>query len=151
MRAPYWIVLASSFLLTSHALAKDGVAIDLPDRRVAVLAVGDLEPASIGSYSVTIFKNRALTDFVAGAVFSRNGSFLQDNGRPRAKLADINADGIKELIVSKLTAGSGNYLEVDALSIDARGVRLVARIQTDTRHDVIAELRAACKRELCSN
>ena len=150
MKVPYWIILAaSSGLLASPAMAKDGAAIDLPDQRVAVLSAGDLELASIGSYSVAVFKDRSLMDFETGAVFSRNGSFLQDDGQPRVKFADITGDGIAELIVSKLTAGSGNYLEVDALRIDSRGVRLVARVQTMTDHDEIAELKAACRRDRC--
>ncbi len=41
----------------STAIAKNGVAIPLPDKRVAVLSEGDLESASVGTYSVAIFKN----------------------------------------------------------------------------------------------
>jgi hypothetical protein len=149
-RLPAFVIAVSACLLAGIVVAKDGVTVTLPDQRVAVIAVGDLESASIGSYSVTIYKDRSLLDFQAGAVFVRNGSLFQDNGKPRVKFADVTGDGVKELIVSILTAGSGNYLQVDALSIDARGVRLLTRIQTDSRHDVITELKAACKRGQCS-
>ncbi|MBC8729593.1 MULTISPECIES: PliI family lysozyme inhibitor of I-type lysozyme [Paraburkholderia] len=40
-------------------------------------------------------------------------------------------------------AASGNFLEVDALRIGLHTVRLLARVDTDTRHDVVATLRAA--------
>jgi hypothetical protein len=149
MQASYWLAIATSacavMLLPAPALARDGVAITLPDKRVAVVSEGDLEPASIGSYSIAVFKDRDLVDFVAGAVFSRDGSLFQDNGQPRVEFADITGDGTKDLILSKLTAGSGNHLEVDALRIGSHSVKLLARVQTDTKHDVAAALRAACK------
>jgi hypothetical protein len=154
MKIPYCLVLAASagaaLLATAPAMAKHGVIITLPDRRVAVLSEGDLEGASIGSYSVAVFKDRSLINFEAGAVFSRDGSIFENNGRPRVKFADIAGDGTQELIVSKLTAGSGNYLEVDALRIDPHGVSLLVRIKTDTKHDEVAELKAACQRRSCT-
>src|SRR6516164_3546261 len=114
MKILYCLVLAASagaaLLATAPAMAKHGVIITLPDRRVAVLSEGDLEGASIGSYSVAVFKDRSLINFEAGAVCSRDGSIFENNGRPRVKFADIAGDGTQELIVSKLTAGSGNYL-----------------------------------------
>jgi hypothetical protein len=135
-------------LLPTAVLARDGVAITLPDKRVAVLSEGDLESGSIGSYSIAVFNAPDLMDFVAGAVFSRDGSLFQNSGKPRAEFADITGDGTEDLIVSKLTAGSGNHLEVDALRIGAHSVKLLARVQSDTKHDVVAALRAAYKRGL---
>ncbi|KGW59992.1 PliI family lysozyme inhibitor of I-type lysozyme [Burkholderia pseudomallei] len=133
-------------LLAIPVQARDGVVVNLPDKRVAVLSEGDREPASIGSYSIAVFKDKDLIDFVAGAVFSRDGSFFQDNGKPRVRFADVTGDGIKDLIVSKLTAGSGNYLEVDALRIDSNSIRLLVRVETDTQHDEVVVLRSAYKR-----
>ncbi len=67
------------------AMAKDGVAIALPDQRVAVLSEGDLEAASMGSYSVAVFKDAQLLHFDAGAVFSRNGTIFRDDDKLRVK------------------------------------------------------------------
>ncbi|WP_342335414.1 PliI family lysozyme inhibitor of I-type lysozyme [Burkholderia pseudomallei] len=145
-RLAFVIPACATMLLSVPALGRDGVAINLPDKRVAVLSEGDLEPASGGSYSIAVFKDRDLVDFLAGAVFSRDGSFFQDNGKPRAEFADITGDGTKDLILSKLTAGSGNYLEADALRIEAHSVKLLVRVQTDTNHNVVAALKAAYKR-----
>jgi len=141
---------ASIALAGQPVMAKDGVALALPDQRVAVLSEGDLEAASMGSYTVAVFKDAQLLDFDAGAVFSRNGTIFRDDGKLRVKFADITGDGNQALIVSKLTAGSGNYLEVDALRIEAGSVRLLTRIQTDTHHDEIVELKAACRRGACA-
>ena len=133
-------------ILSNLAIAKDGVFISLPDKRVAVLSEGDLERNSIGSYSVVVFKDAALIDFEAGVVFSRDGTIFQDNGKPRVKFADITGDGTKELIISKLTAGSGNYLEVDVLRINAHSIRLLIRLNLNTKDDEIAMLKMACQR-----
>ncbi|MGN5478028.1 PliI family lysozyme inhibitor of I-type lysozyme [Cupriavidus basilensis] len=97
-----------------------------------------------------MFKDAQLLQFDAGAVFSRNGTIFRDDGKLRVKFADITGDGTQALVISKLTAGSGKYLEVDALRIDAGSVRLLTRVQTDTHHDEIAELKAACRRGACS-
>ncbi|MDC9595597.1 PliI family lysozyme inhibitor of I-type lysozyme [Xenorhabdus anantnagensis] len=138
-----------TLLLSAPAGAREGKLINLPDKRFAVLSTGDLESASIGSYSIAIFKDKDLTDFVTGAVFKRDGSVLEDNGNPRITFADINGDGSKELIVSKLTAGSGNYLEVDALKITPKNIKLLTRIHINGNNDPIKSLRTICKREAC--
>ncbi|PHM29247.1 PliI family lysozyme inhibitor of I-type lysozyme [Xenorhabdus budapestensis] len=138
-------------LFLSHTtFAKDGTLINLPDKKFAVISVGDLESASIGSYSIAVFKDQKLTDFSTGAIFSRDGSLFEDNGKPRVMFADIDDDGAKELIVSKLTAGSGNYLEVDALKITDKNVKLLTRINTDSKNDLIKLLRTHCKKEQCT-
>ncbi|AYA39962.1 PliI family lysozyme inhibitor of I-type lysozyme [Xenorhabdus nematophila] len=135
--------------LSTQAIAKDGTLINLPDKRFAVLSVGDLESASIGSYSIAVFKDKDLTEFETGRVFARDGSVFDDSNKPRIVFADINNDGSKELVVSKLSAGSGNYLEVDALQITDKNVKLLARINIKGKNDPVKSLRALCKREQC--
>ncbi|MDC9606848.1 PliI family lysozyme inhibitor of I-type lysozyme [Xenorhabdus griffiniae] len=138
-----------TLMLSTPASAREGKLIKLPDNRFAVLSEGDLENASIGSYSIAIFKDKDLTDFETGGVFERDGSVFGDNGTPRIKFADIDGDGTNELIVSKLTAGSGNYLEVDALKITKRNVTLLTRVYINGNNDPIKPLRATCKRGTC--
>lgn len=150
MKLRTWLlipIICSPFFWGSTAIAKNGVAIPLPDKRVAVLSEGDLESASVGTYSVAIFKNDTFLDFIAGGVFSRDGSIFQDNGKPRVEFTDINGDGNKELIVSQLTAGSGNYLRVDAFSLGPDSINKVLSIQSDTKIDYISLLKELC--EIC--
>ncbi|WP_232326242.1 PliI family lysozyme inhibitor of I-type lysozyme [Xenorhabdus hominickii] len=135
--------------LSTLAIARDGVLIHLPDKRFAVLSVGDLESESAGSYSIAIFKDKDLINFETGAVFSRDGSVFDDNHKPRIAFADINDDGSKELVVSKLTVGSGNYLEVDALKITDKNVKLLSRIYINSTIDPIKTLLKLCKRGEC--
>ncbi|PHM50042.1 PliI family lysozyme inhibitor of I-type lysozyme [Xenorhabdus miraniensis] len=135
--------------LSVPAIAKDGALINLPDKRFAVISVGDLESESIGSYSIAVFKDKELSEFETGAIFSRDGSVFDDNNKPRITFADINDDGAKELIVTKLSVGSGNYLEVDALKITDKNVNLLTRININGKNDPVKTLRALCKRGQC--
>ncbi|WP_245759006.1 PliI family lysozyme inhibitor of I-type lysozyme [Xenorhabdus koppenhoeferi] len=135
--------------LSTPVIAKNGTLIHLPDTRFAVLSVGDLENASAGSYSIAVFRDKELIDFETGEIFSRDGSVFDDNNKPRITFADIDGDGSKELVVSKLSAGSGNYLEVDALKITDKNVKLLVRININGKNDPIKSLRALCKRDKC--
>ncbi|MBD2811451.1 PliI family lysozyme inhibitor of I-type lysozyme [Xenorhabdus sp. Vera] len=135
--------------LSTPVIAKNGTLIHLPDTRFAVLSVGDLENASVGSYSIAVFKDKELIDFETGGIFSRDGSVFDDSNKPRITFADIDGDGSKELVVSKLSAGSGNYLEVDALKITDKNVKLLVRININGKNNPIKSLRALCKRSEC--
>ena len=118
----------------------------LPDGRTAVIAAGDLEAASIGSYSVTIFKDAQLGDFVAGIVRPRDGTVFEDKGAPRVQFADIDQDKKPELLVTMLSAGSGNYQNVDAFKIESDRMRLLAHVEGLTpRQDIVHALQLAWK------
>lgn len=138
----FFIVVA---FLPLPTLAGDSVIITLPDKRVAVISQGDLESESAGSYSVAVFKERALLNFVAGAVFPRDGSLFMDDGKARVEFANISAANTKDLILSMLTAGSGDYLQVDAIRIDSHSVKRLVSIQSDSKHDIVNQLRMAYK------
>lgn len=67
-----------------------------------VVAEGALEPRSIGSVNVALYRNLEVGDFVTSVSFSRSGSVLNslliENGPKQQKLA-----------VTMVTAGSGDY------------------------------------------
>lgn len=140
-------VLLSTILIAiaivHPAEARNGFVLRLPDNRVAVLSEGDLEPASVGSFSITVFTSDDLSEFMTGGVFARDGSFLDNMGKPYVSFADITGDGKPELLVLSLTAGSGNYLSVQVLDISDNPVRSVVTFNTDTKHDVEKEAKAA--------
>ncbi|TCM65070.1 PliI/PliC-like inhibitor of I-type lysozyme [Acinetobacter calcoaceticus] len=134
----------ASLILCASAIqvhAAEGQKFTLPDNRTAVISQGDLESASIGSYSIAIYKDAELMDLVAGAVFARDGSVFMDNGQPRIEFQDLNGDGNKELIVSKLTAGSGHYLEVDVLSLEGEQVKLIAQENGEKPAEILKKLK----------
>ncbi|WP_434777630.1 PliI family lysozyme inhibitor of I-type lysozyme [Neisseria sp. Ec49-e6-T10] len=127
MKTLLYVFVGFLALTTKSVFAYNGKIITLPDSRVAVVASGDLEGASVGSYSLAIYTNSDLIDFVVGAIFPRDGSIFMDNGEPRVEFADMNGDGKEEIVITKLTAGSGAYLEVDILSIEDKSIKLLAR------------------------
>ena len=133
----------ASILFASPVLADGGVVVPLPDKRVAVISKGDLEPASIGSYTVALYKDDTLIDYLGGGIFSRDGSVFDDSGKPYVEFADITGDGNPEMIVSKLTAGSGNYLDVDVLKLNDASVERVLNFSSDTKKDLLQEAKKA--------
>ncbi len=95
---------------------------------VAVVAEGDHEVRSIGSYSVRTYYNKEAlpeddtTFFVAGLVRTRNGAV-----RSATPLA---APGWPApiLLVIVQSAGTGGYLSADAFAVEPHRVRLVASV-----------------------
>ena len=95
---------------------------------VAVVAEGDLEARSIGSYSVRAYfdeqasPGNETTFYTAGLVRPRDGTVrsakpLEMPGRPHPVL-----------MVVMQSAGSGGFLSADALVVEPRAVRLLARV-----------------------
>lgn len=115
--------------LVCAAFANRGVAADsdryvkpvpLPTGQVAVVAEGDMEARSSGSYSVRIYSNAdskyPTDDYICGLIQPRDGT-VED-----VKLADVNQDNVKEFIVTIRCVGTGQYLSADAFSF--KGKRL---------------------------
>ncbi|MFM7024863.1 MAG: PliI family lysozyme inhibitor of I-type lysozyme [Limnohabitans sp.] len=96
---------------------------------VAVVAEGDLEARSIGSYSVRIYFDPAsgpeneITFYTAGLVRGRDGVLLSiaplvlGEGQPTL------------LMVVMQSAGSGGYLSADAFAVTPRDIELKASVR----------------------
>jgi hypothetical protein len=88
-------------------------ALQLESVHVAVDAGGG-EPASIGSYSVSVFGDAERTDFVTGIVRPRNGSIV------RHWVRDLDDDGRPEIAVWLRSAGSGSRGTLDVVRLSGR-------------------------------
>jgi len=101
--------------------------IALPDGRVAVVAEGDMEPRSVGSYSVRIYgarnPNFPFDDFQGGIIRSRNGVI------EKVELADVDSNGTLELIVIVRSVGTGGYLSADAFNCAGKEPVLLASVK----------------------
>ena len=95
----------------SQVMAGDGAeryvkSHKLPTGQVVVVAEGDLEPRSIGSYTVRVYSNSQpeypTDDFLAGLVKERDGT-VED-----VLFADVNGDGIKDIVVTMRCVGTGS-------------------------------------------
>jgi PliI/PliC-like inhibitor of I-type lysozyme len=111
---------------------------------IVVVAEGEYEPRSIGSYSVRIYSGRSskfpFDDFVAGFVMRRNGIV------EAVKFDDLDGDGRAEVVVIVRAVGTGGYISADAFRYRNRSLELAAAVaDLDKRADPIQALRDKLK------
>jgi ecotin len=116
----------------------------LPTEQAAVIAEGEFEARSIGSYSVRLYSARGAqpgdetTFFSAGLVRPRDGTV------ERVLLADLGRGSEPSLVVVIRSAGSGGYLSADAFAIGQDKLALCATVSGLSAHaDPVAALRSA--------
>jgi hypothetical protein len=129
---------------TGASAAQEGRRVErvaLPSGATVVVAEGDQEPRSIGSYALRLYARgdpAFPTDaFVAGTVRARDG------GIERVLVEDLDRDGRPEVVVVVRSVGSGGHLQADAFSIGTRRVALRAAVSGLPKDaDPVAELRS---------
>ena len=93
-----------------------------------MVAEGDFEARSIGSYSVRIYSTQSAqpnddtTFFSSGVIRARDGTV------EKVFLADLGNDGPPSLVVAIRSAGSGGYMSADAFTIGKNTVVLRASV-----------------------
>ncbi|WP_410499590.1 PliI family lysozyme inhibitor of I-type lysozyme [Chitinibacter sp. S2-10] len=79
-----------------------------------VVAEGENEPRSIGSYSIRLYGGQKakfpFDEFLAGQIFPRNGTIEQ------VLSSDVDENGVNEVLVVTRSAGTGSFLSVDVFS-----------------------------------
>ena len=111
-------VTATVLLLAAsvHAAAQDRFVakLMLPTGRTVVVAEGDFEARSIGSFSVRLYEAAAAPDettfFTSGLVRARDGVV------EKVILADVDGDRQPEIVVIVRSAGTGSYLSAHAFA-----------------------------------
>jgi hypothetical protein len=112
----------------------------LADGRTVVVAEAQLEPRSIGSYSIRLYGSAnpeyRFDDFVSGIVVARDGTV------ERIALEDINGDGTAELVVVLRSVGTGSYQSARAFTIGAEDITALASVDNlEPGLDPIEQLR----------
>lgn len=107
---------------------------------IVVVAEGEAEPRSIGSYSVRIYSGVnplfPLDNFLMGIILPREGSV------EKVLIEDINGDNNDEIVVVQRSAGSGSYLAVDAIQYRDKNLSLMISLGgMGPTADVLAALR----------
>ena len=91
-----------------------------------IVAEGDLEPRSIGSYTMRIYKARSAKfptdEFITGVVRPRNGTI------DVLRFADVDGDNRPDLIVVMRSAGSGGYLTAEVFRYHDRSLELIGSV-----------------------
>lgn len=112
----------------------------LPSGQTAVVAEGDFEARSTGSFSLRLYdaasRGDETTFFSAGLVHDRDGTI------EKVALADIDADQQPEIIVTVRSAGTGGYLSAHAFAYDEKAIVFRAGVEgLPPDADTIAALR----------
>jgi hypothetical protein len=107
---------------------------------VLVIAEGDFEPRSIGSYALRVYggssKKFPTDDFVVGLIRPRNGTV------EAVRFDDIDGDERPEIVVIIRAAGSGGHLSSDAFRYRNGSLELIASASgLDKAADPIRALR----------
>ncbi|WP_258406969.1 PliI family lysozyme inhibitor of I-type lysozyme [Shewanella rhizosphaerae] len=100
--------------MSSDSYAK---AFTLANGYSLVVVEGALEPRSIGSVQVSLYRNLDVGDFAASLAFVRDGTIL------KAELVD-NSQKQQKLVVTMVTAGSGNYQSTQAVCVVGESLTL---------------------------
>ncbi len=124
---------AIAIVCSASVLADDRFVRKLPvaGGRALVIAEGDDEARSLGSYSVRLYAAKggdAPIFYVDGALLARDGTI------ENAQLVDLDGNGRDELVVVLRTVGTGGYLSAQAFSITNDHVEVRAKV-TDLPKD----------------
>jgi hypothetical protein len=138
---PLLIFLLMPTLLTAEE-HRFVTKVKLPSGQMAVIAEGDFEARSLGSFTVRLYDKAEAQDettfFSSGVVLSRNGAV------ETVLLGDIDKDKNPEIIVNVRSVGSGSYLSAHAFTIEGGTVRLARSLsELKANADTLAELRSA--------
>lgn len=114
----------AALALDTQRVVKHGV---LPHTgQAVVVAEGDLEPRSIGSYAVRLYAKNdpayPYDRFVAGIVHTRNGVV------DALRFEDIDGDNKPEIVVIVRYTGSGGFISADAFAPHGKTLRLVSSV-----------------------
>lgn len=90
---------------------------ELANGATLVVSEGRLEPRSIGSITVKLYRDLSVGDFAAAVSFPRDGTIL------KAMLIENGSDKQK-LSITTVTAGSGNYQDSQQICIKDDSITL---------------------------
>ena len=118
----------------------------LPSGKTVVVAEGDFEARSIGSFSVRLYEAAAAPDettfFTSGLIRPRDG-FVE-----KVILADTDGDRHQEIVIIVRSVGTGSYLSAHAVAV--AGDKLIFRAAVeglDAGADPIEALRKFQKKQ----
>ena len=125
-------LLISTVILTAAEANRFVQKVKLRSGQTAVVAEGDFEPRSTGSYSVRLYGENPqfpMDAFLAGVIHERDG-YVE-----KVVLADVDGDGSEEIVVIVRCVGTGSNLSAHAFAID-KNKTLVLRSSVDVAPSV---------------
>jgi hypothetical protein len=114
------IILLLPYQLCAEELNRFITMLKLPTGQIVVIAEGEFEARSIGSFSVRLYEAASDPDettfFISGLIHPRDGSI------ENVSLKDITDDHQPEIIVIARSVGTGNYLAAYAFTFEKKGL-----------------------------
>lgn len=143
-----WATALMLLLMVSlHAAAQDRFLskFTLPTGETVVVAEGDLEARSIGSFSVRLYEAAAGADettfFTSGLIHARDGAV------EKVTLADIDGDQRQEIVIIARSVGTGSYLSAHAFTVAEGKLVFVAAVEgLAANADSVAALRESSRK-----
>lgn len=119
--------------------------IALPTGQTAVVAEGDFEARSIGSFTVRLYARAeppdATTFFTSGLVRPRDGTV------EKITLADVDGSAAQEVVVITRSTGSGGYISAQAFVVTGDQLSFGVEVTgLPPNEDVVEALRKAAQR-----
>jgi hypothetical protein len=137
-----WSLLLLAVPVQAQAPERFVTKIKLPTGQTAVVAEGDMEARSIGSFSVRLFAQAEVPDettfFTSGLVRPRDGAI------EKIALADVDGGGAPEIVVITRSAGTGGYVSAQAFAVAGDQVSFRAEVKDlPANADAVDALRKA--------
>jgi len=93
---------------------------------IVIVAEGDFEPRSVGSYGLRVYAGTnprfPYDNFIAGTVRPRDGT-VED-----VRFSDLDRDGAPEIIVVIRSAGTGGYRSADSFQLHGTILTLLEKV-----------------------
>jgi hypothetical protein len=143
------VLMTAMLAASTPALAEEArfiSKIKLPSGETVVVAEGDYEARSTGSFSVRLYDTAEAGDettfFSYGLIEERDGTV------DTVTLADLDNDKKDEIVVQIRSAGTGGYLSAVAFAVKDKKLRAKGKItELAPVADVIAALRKSIKKK----
>lgn len=144
MRWLFALTMVMLLTIPLHAAEPDRFIkeLALPTGQTVVVAEGDFEARSIGSFSVRLYDAAPADDkttfFSTGLIRSRNGTI------EKIELAEVDGRQGPEIIVIVRSAGTGGYLSAHAFAFDEKNLIFSSAVENlPADSDPVVELRKA--------
>ena len=136
------LILITSGTLYAAESERFITKLKLPSGLTAVVAEGEFEARSIGSFSILLYDAAAPGDettfFLSGLIHPRDG------GIEKVVLADVVGDRRPEIVAIVRSVGTGGYLSAHAFAIDKQRLLFRAAVESlPPDADPLAALRKA--------
>lgn len=129
MKIVWPVAIALVLAACGPAVAEDRFVakIQMPTGQMIVVAEGDFEARSIGSFSVRLYEAArapdATTFLISGVILSRDGVV------EKVVLADIDGDQQADVVVIARSVGTGSYLSAHAFSVSNDSLSFRASVE----------------------